>query len=135
MVKIMSQVSNQNNLSEEDISNQQLFRVQFRFILGQHHSYEMSRLFFVYKKPWSILMSKILSSRNTSIYDYLPELRKLIDKDLTVTDLVKYLDYFDLDEFQLLTDAQPLFNRSPKDLKCYIVAVLGLRPHHLTNYN
>jgi len=130
----MSQVSSLSS-SNEDISNQQLFRIQFRFILGENHSYEMSRLFFVYKKPWSILMSKVLSSRNVSIYDYLPELRRLISKDITVTDLIPYLDYFDPDEFQSLVDAQALFNHAPKDLKCYVVAVLGLRPHHLTNYN
>lgn len=112
-------------------SNAQLYKIQFRFSLGKNTDPDLSKLLYVYRAKWSTLMKVVLKNRSFHVYDFLPELRKLITNDTKVVDLLNYSQVFDVDEFRLLLDAQPLFNISPVDLKVFILACMGLRPYHL----
>lgn len=113
-----------------DLSLMQLCRVRFRFIIGNTKSSRMSKLFFVYCNKWSALMVKVQANKDITVYEYLPALRKLITKDTKVSDIIQYVEHFNSEELNMLMNAQPLFNIAPLDLKCYILAVLGLRPFH-----
>lgn len=111
---------------------QLLYRIQFRFILDNPKSPMTSKLFHVYVKKWSILMKYILSNRTFELYSDLHILRKLLHKDIKVTDIIeKYSAYLNKEGLNFLIEAQPLFNISPIDLKAFVLAVIGLRSYHI----
>lgn len=116
-----------------NLSNKTLVKVQFRFVLGEQNSTNISKLFFVYVQPWSQLMKHVLSWKSDDIYADLPEMRKVIKKDFRVMDVLPYAQYFNPDELKMLIAAQPLFNIAPVDLKAYILAILGLKSHHVSS--
>lgn len=112
--------------------SQLLYRIQFRFILDNPRSPVTSKLFHVYVKKWSSLMKYILTNRTYEMYEDLHILRKVLDRNIKVVDIIdKYGQYLNKEGLNYLIEAQPLFNISPLDLKAFVLAVIGLKSYHI----
>lgn len=82
-----------------------------------------------YSEQWSMLLSHAFAiARNVETYEALSQIKKNYSRDFKLKDL--HPDSFARltnAELRLLFDVSPVFDQSPYDLRCYILAILGVR--------
>ena len=80
-----------------------------------------------YSEKWSLLMHAVMSVTTTKkTYECLSLVKKAYrDRNFLASDVIEELLKVNEDAARKLLDAAPLYDISPYDLKCYILAVFG----------
>ena len=97
--------------------------VIFRF---QFNSEEAPRLLRVYEDKWRALTRYVFSKQRTrNTYKRLDLVRNSTPRDFKTSDVIGEVSKVDASGARLLLDCSVLFDVSPYDLRCFILAVLG----------
>src|SRR5271167_1393753 len=97
--------------------------VRFRFFLSADNDRRFKRLFSVYSRKFSELISKTMTTPLTTVdYDDLPAIRaQLSDKGSLDTVLADVGRLLPAESIRLLIDVTPIYNICPKDLRAFIL--------------